>query len=183
MKSILKYFIVLSFILSNAAAAQNIGVGVESPVEKLEVAGNVKADSLKLSNAASQYDFLMKGDANGTVGFKKAHGAVGMNYIICTSGVFPSANRMMGEASVMAEVSVMGHVRIIASNTIPRGWAICNGLLLPVNQNQALFALLGYTYGGSGSQFALPDMRGFVPVMQGTNPQTGYSWNRAQKSD
>ena len=177
MKSRLSFFFYAFMVLSFPAGAQNIGVGVESPTEKLEVAGNVKADSLKIDVAGAQHDFLIKSTAIGNVGYRKGHGALGMNYIICTSGVFPSQNR------IMAEASVMGHIRILASNTIPRGWALCNGLMLPVNTNQALFALLGYTYGGSGSQFALPDMRGFVPVMQGTNPQTGYTWNRAQKSD
>nr|WP_227467458.1 tail fiber protein [Nocardioides lijunqiniae] len=50
----------------------------------------------------------------------------------------------------------------------PKGWALCNGQLLPINQNQALFALLGTTYGGNGqTNFALPDLRGRVPIHVG----------------
>ena len=50
----------------------------------------------------------------------------------------------------------------------PRGWALCNGQLLPINQNQALFALLGTTFGGDGSSnFALPDLRGRTPIHVG----------------
>ena len=53
-------------------------------------------------------------------------------------------------------------------NFAPRGWALCNGQLLPINQNQALFSLLGTTYGGNGqTNFALPDLRGNVPIHVG----------------
>ena len=50
----------------------------------------------------------------------------------------------------------------------PRGWALCNGQLLPINQNQALFALLGTTYGGNGqTNFALPNLQGKTPIHEG----------------
>ena len=53
-------------------------------------------------------------------------------------------------------------------NFAPQGWAFCNGQLLPISQNQALFALLGTTYGGDGQiTFALPDLRSRVPIHQG----------------
>lgn len=55
----------------------------------------------------------------------------------------------------------MGEIRLVSFDFAPRGWAFCNGQLLPINQNQALFALLGTTYGGNGqTTFALPDLRG-----------------------
>ncbi|MBB4842248.1 microcystin-dependent protein [Paucibacter oligotrophus] len=58
----------------------------------------------------------------------------------------------------------LGQISIISFNYPPRGWAFCNGQLLPINQNQALFSILGTTYGGDGrSTFALPDLRGRVP--------------------
>jgi microcystin-dependent protein len=58
-----------------------------------------------------------------------------------------------------------------AANFAPRGWAECNGQLLPINQNQALFSLLGTTYGGNGvTTFALPDLRGRVPIGVGQGP-------------
>ena len=63
----------------------------------------------------------------------------------------------------------LGEIRITAFNFPPRGWAYCNGQVLPIAQNQALFALLGTTYGGNGqTTFALPDLRSRVPVHQGT---------------
>ena len=53
---------------------------------------------------------------------------------------------------------------------VPRGWAFCNGQLLPINQNQALFSLLGTTYGGNGqTNFALPDLQGRAPVHVGSH--------------
>jgi microcystin-dependent protein len=59
----------------------------------------------------------------------------------------------------------LGEIRLVPFTFAPRGWAFCAGQLLPINQNQALFALLGTTYGGNGrTTFALPDLRGRVPV-------------------
>jgi microcystin-dependent protein len=68
-----------------------------------------------------------------------------------------------GEA-IMAE-PFLSEIRIFSFNFPPKGWAFCNGQLLPINQNQALFALLGTNYGGNGqTNFALPDLRGRVPL-------------------
>jgi microcystin-dependent protein len=58
----------------------------------------------------------------------------------------------------------LAELRLMSFNFAPKGWAQCNGQLLPINQNQALFSLLGTTYGGDGRvNFALPDLRGRVP--------------------
>lgn len=60
---------------------------------------------------------------------------------------------------------------IFCGNFAPNGWAFCNGQLLPISENDALFALIGTTYGGDGqSTFALPDLRGRVPVGTGQGP-------------
>jgi microcystin-dependent protein len=68
----------------------------------------------------------------------------------------------------MAE-PLLGEIRTFAFGFTPNGWAPCEGQLLPINQNQALFALLGTTYGGDGqTTFALPDLRGRVVVGAGT---------------
>lgn len=59
----------------------------------------------------------------------------------------------------------LSEIRIFSFNFPPKFWAECNGQLLPINQNQALFSLLGTTYGGNGvTTFALPDLRGRVPI-------------------
>jgi microcystin-dependent protein len=62
----------------------------------------------------------------------------------------------------------MGEIKIISWNYAPKGWAFCNGQFLPINQNQALFSILGTTFGGNGqTTFALPDFRGRVPIHVG----------------
>ena len=65
----------------------------------------------------------------------------------------------------------VSEIRIFGFNFAPLGWAFCNGQLLPISQNTALFSLLGTTYGGNGtSNFALPNLRGSVGVGQGVGP-------------
>ncbi|HEY5446001.1 MAG TPA: tail fiber protein, partial [Pyrinomonadaceae bacterium] len=62
----------------------------------------------------------------------------------------------------------LGEIKIISWNFAPQGWAFCNGQFLPINQNQALFSILGTTYGGNGqTTFALPDLRGRTPIYTG----------------
>ncbi|MCW3849576.1 tail fiber protein [Sphingomonas sp. LB-2] len=70
----------------------------------------------------------------------------------------------------------LGEIRIFAGNFNPRGWAYCAGQLLPISQNDALYALLGTTFGGDGQvTFGLPDLRGRVVIGQGTGPGlSGY---------
>lgn len=62
----------------------------------------------------------------------------------------------------------IGEIRINAFSFAPQGWALCNGQTLPINQNQALFALLGNKYGATSTTFNLPDLRGRTPVSYGT---------------
>jgi microcystin-dependent protein len=62
----------------------------------------------------------------------------------------------------------VGEIRIFGGNFAPAGWMFCNGQLLPISENETLFQLIGTTYGGDGeSTFALPDLRGRVPIHQG----------------
>ena len=64
----------------------------------------------------------------------------------------------------------LAEIRIVSFTFPPKGWALCDGQLLPINQNQALFALLGTTYGGNGqTTFALPDLRGRAPLQVGAS--------------
>lgn len=65
----------------------------------------------------------------------------------------------------------VGEIRIFAGNFAPRGWAFCDGQLLAVSQNDALFSLLGTIYGGDGrTTFGLPDLRGRIPIHAGHGP-------------
>ncbi|SHM47354.1 Microcystin-dependent protein [Chitinophaga jiangningensis] len=68
----------------------------------------------------------------------------------------------------MNDAPYLGEISIVSFNFAPKGWAMCNGQLLPINQNQALFSILGTTYGGNGqTNFALPDFRGRIPAHWG----------------
>lgn len=71
----------------------------------------------------------------------------------------------------------LGEIRPFALTFPPRGFLLCNGQLLPISQYTALFSLLGTTYGGNGtSNFQLPNLQGFAPMHQGTNPATGTTY-------
>ncbi len=68
----------------------------------------------------------------------------------------------------------LSEIRLFSFNFPPKGWAFCNGQLLPINQNQALFALLGTTYGGNGqTNFALPNLQGRLPIHVGSGHTLG----------
>jgi microcystin-dependent protein len=68
----------------------------------------------------------------------------------------------------------LSEIRIFSFGYAPKGWAFCNGQFLPINQNQALFSLLGTTYGGNGqTTFALPDLRGQAPIHMGSGHTLG----------
>jgi microcystin-dependent protein len=85
-----------------------------------------------------------------------------LNYCIAMAGIYPSRN---------GSDTFLGEIMLFAGNFAPKGYALCNGQLLPINQNQALFSLLGTTYGGDGkTTFALPDLRGRVPMSAGSGP-------------
>ncbi|HTG70013.1 MAG TPA: tail fiber protein [Candidatus Udaeobacter sp.] len=76
----------------------------------------------------------------------------------------------------------LGEIRMFAGNFAPQGWALCNGALLSISENDALFALLGTTYGGDGqTTFALPNLVSRVPIGQGTSPQTGTTYAAGQQ--
>ena len=68
----------------------------------------------------------------------------------------------------------LAEIRMVGFNFAPRGWAFCDGQILPINQNQSLYSLLGTTYGGDGrTTFALPDLRGRVPIHTSNNHMLG----------
>lgn len=96
-----------------------------------------------------------------------------VNYIIALQGTFPSRN---------SNDPFIGEIIMFAGNFAPRGWALCNGQLLSISSNQALFSILGTTYGGDGrTTFQLPDLRGRVPVSAGQAPGLS-NWSLGQRS-
>ncbi|AHJ96604.1 phage tail protein [Hymenobacter swuensis] len=75
----------------------------------------------------------------------------------------------------------LGEIRLMSFSRAPRGWAFCQGQALPINQNQALFSLLGTQYGGDGvTTFKLPDLRGRVALGQGRSPISGSTYSMGQ---
>lgn len=76
----------------------------------------------------------------------------------------------------MASEPFLGEIRLMSFVFPPRGWARCDGQSMPINQNQGLFSLLGTTYGGNGqTEFRLPDLRGRVPIHEGSGHLLGES--------
>lgn len=71
----------------------------------------------------------------------------------------------------------VGEIRMFAGNFAPVGWALCQGQIIPISENETLFNLIGTTYGGDGQEtFALPDLQSRVPIHTGTDPQTGTAF-------
>jgi microcystin-dependent protein len=76
----------------------------------------------------------------------------------------------------------VGEIRMFAGNFAPAGWMFCDGTQLPISENDVLFQLIGTTYGGDGQEtFNLPDLRGRVPIHQGTSPGTGSTYTIGQQ--
>jgi microcystin-dependent protein len=170
-------FFLTCLLMAITGYSQNVGIGTNNPTEKLEVNGNIKSTGVILNNGGSPYDFLTKSNNEGEVGYKKGHGAVALNYIICISGVFPMAT------GTPATTPMLGEVKLFAGSVAPAGWAFCNGQLMTIASNTALFSILGISYGGNGSTvFALPDLRGAAAVSSGT-ATIGYQWNLGQRSN
>ncbi len=96
-----------------------------------------------------------------------------INYIIALEGTFPSRNsaQQMASSTTQGVEPFIGEVIMFGGNFAPRGWALCQGQLLPISQHQALFSILGTFYGGDGrTTFGLPDLRGRTPIQAGQGP-------------
>lgn len=119
---------------------------------------------------------LQTGNAGGGQAHPNVQPSLALNYIIALQGTFPS--RTAGDpgtkdppAKPAGVEPFLGEIYLFGGNFAPRGYAFCDGQLLSINQNPALFAILGTTYGGDGrTTFALPDLRGRVPIGPGTGP-------------
>jgi microcystin-dependent protein len=78
---------------------------------------------------------------------------------------------VMSVSDACAQDPMLGEIRMFAGNFAPRGWAFCDGQLLAISSNTALFSILGTTYGGDGrTTFALPDLRGRIAMHAGNGP-------------
>lgn len=94
-----------------------------------------------------------------------------MHFKSCILAIALAASTIPSAASAQASEPFIGETIVVAFDFCPRGWAAAEGQLLPINQNQALFSLLGTQYGGNGqTTFALPDLRGRAVTHQGQGP-------------
>jgi microcystin-dependent protein len=154
----------------------NVGIGQTNPSTKLEVAGVVKANTIEVVQG-NQYDNINKG-AGTSITYTKGNKGLGINYIIATKGQFPTT----GTGNPAYTNIILGEIRLFCGNFAPVGFAFCNGQILSIASNEPLFQLIGTTFGGNGTTtFALPDLRGAVPVGTGT-PVGGASWNWGEKN-
>ena len=98
---------------------------------------------------------------------------LGLNYIVCAEGVMPSRDGAI--RSFYESNAVVGEIVAYAGATVPPGWAVADGRLIPVEDNWALFDVLGTTYGGDGqANFALPDLRGRSVVGNADSVERGF---------
>lgn len=157
-----------------------VGIGTSSPASKLEVAGTTSTTNLTLTGTGNgnANDFLIKSNATGLVSARKGHGALALNYIICTTGVFVGPY-----TGSNIDFAWIGEVKLFAGSYAPPNWAFCNGQLLNIADNTALFAIIGTYYGGNGvTNFALPDLRGAAPVAFGTPAGGGNTWDQGERT-
>jgi microcystin-dependent protein len=109
-----------------------------------------------------------------TAKFLQAFGLVALMVcvaLVTQSLTIDSIDKEAKEEQIAATTPLLGEIIMFGGNFAPRGWALCDGQLLPIAQNSALFSILGTMYGGDGrSTFALPDLRGRTPIHAGNGP-------------
>lgn len=150
-----------TFALPNLTGRSIIGTS-----STLSLGAVVGQQTVSLSNA----NVPVSDGGKGTSFDNRAPG-LALNYIICVSGAYPNSGSDSGP--------VMGEIRAYAGSetSIPQGWVLANGAMLSINQNQALFSLLGTTYGGNGfSNFALPNLSDTVVAGSGGAQSFGTTY-------
>jgi microcystin-dependent protein len=147
---------ITTFALPDLRGRTIIGASTFDPLGEL-----IGSPTVTLSNPQ-----VPNGFTSGVQPFQNREPSLALNYIIALTGIFPSRD---GGSGADPNTPFLGEVMAFAGDFAPSGWALCQGQLLPINQNTALFALLGTTYGGNGvTTFALPDLRGRTVL--GTQP-------------
>jgi microcystin-dependent protein len=151
-------------------APVGVGQGPGLPNVTLGQVLGAETTTLSLGQIPSHAAWLPGGGQTGQIGgdqaFTTQEPSLGLNFIIAVQGSFPSPNGASGN------VPLLGEIRLFAGNVAPTGWAFCDGQLLPITVNPALFSVLGAAYGGDGrTNFALPDLRGRDAVGVGQSSQ------------
>ncbi len=170
-----------TFALPDLRGRLDVGTGQISGEALRSLGQNFGAETVKLTEAQmpAHTHTLPGGGTTGTAGggqpFDNTQPSVTMNYMISLTGAYLVSN---GDARRLGDtLPFLGEIRAYPSNNIPQGWALADGRLLSIDQNFALYTVLGTTYGGDGvTTFALPDLRGRVPVGAGqgqTNREAG----------
>jgi len=136
------------------------------------------ANNIPIHNHTFSHPDSPTGNTGGGQAISNFQPTLATNFWIATQGVFPSQNRIGGGTEPF-----LGQILQFGGNFESPGFMEANGQILPINQNTALFALLGTTYGGDGeSNFALPDLRGRVAVHAGTGTGPGVShWSLGEQ--
>ena len=167
-----------TFVSGETASAAEVNENFEALADAIDAAPqyggaspiHVDARTIGLNAATSVGDVLAWDGTNwiavdpygDLLGVNNVQPFLAINYIIALVGTYPSRN--FGEPWI-------GEVKMFGGNFAPRGYAFCDGQLLPIAQNTALFSLLGTTFGGDGrTTFGLPDLRGRVPIHVGQGP-------------
>ena len=168
-----------TFVSGETASAAEVNENFEALADAVDAAQytgqgpvdvNGAAETIGLNVASRPEDVLTWDGTNWvaspphgwTTQFDNMQPFQALNYVIALVGIYPSRTGM--EAFV-------GEITIFAGNFPPRGWALCDGQLLTISQNEALFSLVGTMYGGDGrTTFGLPDLRGRAPIHAGSGP-------------
>jgi microcystin-dependent protein len=145
-----------------AVVGTGTGLGLQS-WSLGEIRGTEQVTLTQADMAAHNHTLPPSADFTGLTGgnqpLSNTQPSLALNYIIAMQGIFPPH-----DGGVSGQ-TYLGELTLFAGGFAPKGWAFTNGQLLPINQNQALFALLGTNYGGDGrTTFALPDLRGRVAI-------------------
>ncbi len=171
MKSIFLTFTLTAFLTWQAVELLSIEKTIHN--ENRDMSASKENDPLVQSAAPVIADFVLRSEEKPL--YRKGHIGVGMRYIICTQGNFPSSSGNVGNPGPF-----VGEVRMFAgigNHVIPAGWMVCEGQLITINPYQMLFSLIGTEYGGDGrTNFALPDLRGATVV------GAGQGWAITEKS-
>jgi microcystin-dependent protein len=163
-----------NFALPNLAGTAIVGTGTGPGLFSQSLGQSTGSATVTLTTGQlPAHDHTLSGGkvtgmTGGSQPFNNVQPSLAMTRVIATTGVFPSQGGGSGSAAFL------GQVATFAGNFAPGGWAIADGSLLPINQNQALFSILGTQYGGDGiTTFALPDLRGRTLIGDDANYFTG----------